>query len=140
MRWVYDDGGRAAEGRRKGARDCVVRALAIATPMEYQVAYARVGSALRECSAALYGATPSQGVPRRLHHDLFPNLGWLWTPTMGIGTGCRVHLRDGELPLGRLIVQCSHHLVAVLDGVIHDTENPSREGTRCVYGYWRKQE
>ena len=23
------------------------------------------------------------------------------------------------------------------DGVVHDTYDPSRDGTRCVYGYWR---
>jgi hypothetical protein len=45
--------------------------------------------------------------------------------------------RNGELPIGRLIVSVSKHLVAVVDGVIHDTHDPSRAGTRCVYGYWR---
>jgi hypothetical protein len=64
-------------------------------------------------------------------------LGWRWTPVMQIGSGCRVHLRADELPAGRLIVKVTHHLVAVIDGVIHDTHNCSRGGTRCVYGYWR---
>jgi hypothetical protein len=27
---------------------------------------------------------------------------------------------------------------AVVDGVIHDTSDCSREGTRFVYGYWQK--
>jgi hypothetical protein len=40
------------------------------------------------------------------------------------------------LPNGRLIARCSRHLVAVIDGVIHDTHDSSRDGTRCVYGYW----
>lgn len=57
---------------------------------------------------------------------------------MKVGTGCRVHLRDGELPEGRLIVRVSGHLVAVINSVIHDTHDPSREGTRCVYGYFRE--
>ena len=57
---------------------------------------------------------------------------------MGIGTGCTVHLADGELPMGTLIVSVSRHLVAVIDGVIQDTHDCSRGGTRCVYGYWRK--
>jgi len=26
----------------------------------------------------------------------------------------------------------------VLDGVIHDTHDPSRGGRRCVYGYWSR--
>jgi hypothetical protein len=59
---------------------------------------------------------------------------------MGIGTGTTVHLRDGELPMGRLIVACSRHYVAVIDGVIHDTSDPSRDGTRAVYGYYYKEQ
>jgi hypothetical protein len=55
---------------------------------------------------------------------------------MHIGSGCQVHLRREELPAGRLVVQASKHVVAVIDGVIHDTHDSSRDGTRCVYGYW----
>ena len=32
----------------------------------------------------------------------------------------------------------SKHITAVVDGVIHDTFDPSRDGTRCVYGYWQE--
>jgi hypothetical protein len=56
---------------------------------------------------------------------------------MRIGSGCTVHLRADELPPGRLIVNVSRHTVAVIDGVIHDTYDPSRDGTRCVYGYFQ---
>jgi hypothetical protein len=67
-------------------------------------------------------------------------LGWVWTPTMTIGSGCQVHLRADELPPGRLICKVSKHLVAVIDGVIHDTHDPSRDGARCVYGFHRLTE
>jgi hypothetical protein len=40
---------------------------------------------------------------------------------MEIGHGAKVHLRERELPSGRLIVKCSRHLTAVIEGVIHDT-------------------
>ena len=56
---------------------------------------------------------------------------------MQIGSGCTVHLRADELPPGRLVVSVSKHLTAVIDGVIHDTHDCSRRGTRCVYGYWQ---
>ena len=42
-----------------------------------------------------------------------------------------MHLKAAELPAGRLIVRCSKHTTAVIDGIIHDTN-----GTRCVYGYF----
>jgi hypothetical protein len=58
---------------------------------------------------------------------------------MQIGSGCRVHLRADELTPGRLVVQLSRHLTAVIDGVVHDTHDPSRNGTRCVYGYWSRR-
>jgi hypothetical protein len=56
---------------------------------------------------------------------------------MQIGSGCKVHLRADELPNGRLVVHTSRHSTAVIDGVIHDTYDPSRGGNRCVYGYWK---
>ena len=64
-------------------------------------------------------------------------LGFVWTPTMQIGSGCQVHLTADELPSGRLVCNVSKHQVAVIDGVIYDTHDCSRKGTRCVYGYWR---
>jgi hypothetical protein len=58
---------------------------------------------------------------------------------MFIGQGCKVHVREDELPSGRLILQLSKHFTAVIDGKVHDTYDPSREGTRCVYGYFIKE-
>jgi hypothetical protein len=56
---------------------------------------------------------------------------------MQVGSGCTVHLREDELPSGTLIVAVSRHLTVVKDGVIYDNHDPSRDGTRCVYGYWK---
>jgi len=58
---------------------------------------------------------------------------------MFFGKGCKVHLRAEELPSGTLIAKVSIHLVAVKDGVIYDTHDSSRNGKRCVYGYWKGQ-
>jgi hypothetical protein len=57
---------------------------------------------------------------------------------MTIGSGCRVHLRADELPGGPIVARTSRHFVAVIDGVIHDTHDPSRGGDRCVYGIWAR--
>jgi hypothetical protein len=62
-------------------------------------------------------------------------LGFAWTPTMRIGQGCKVHLRDSELPRGKLVVQVSRHFCAVINRVLHDTHDTTRVGMRCVYGY-----
>ncbi len=84
-------------------------------------------------------AGPVTGVNRRVYDRYLTEIGWTWTPTMLIGQGCTVHLHPDELPSGRLIVRVSKHICAVIDGVTHDTHDPSRGGTRCVYGYWQRR-
>lgn len=56
---------------------------------------------------------------------------------MGIGTGCTMHLDESEIPNGSLIVRLSGHMAAVIDRVLYDTYDCSRDGKRCVYGFWR---
>lgn len=126
--FIEDDGGRADAGFRGDAGDCVTRAIAIATGLPYRVVY--------DDLANRNGKTVRDGVPRRVFQGYLEELGWDWTPTMRIGSGCTVHLRADELPTGRLIARLSRHVCAVVDGVVHDTFDPSRDGTRCVYGYF----
>jgi hypothetical protein len=138
--FAYDDGGRAAAGYRGNTRDCVCRAIAIATQIPYQEVYDEL-ALLAKAERSRYGrkrSSPRLGVARRTFEQFLLARKWTWTPTMQIGSGCKIHLRPGELPPGRLIVAVSHHVVAVIDGVVHDTYDPCRSGTRCVYGYWRK--
>lgn len=141
MRWVFDDGGRAAAGYKGKTGDCVVRAVSIATRKSYQEVYdALNGLAQYERTAKRKrGLSNSRtGVYKQTYRRYLESIGWKWTPTMSIGSGCTVHLKTDELPKGRLIVSVSRHLVAVIDGVVHDTNDVSRRGTRCVYGYFRE--
>jgi len=141
MDWVYDDGGRAGAGYKGNTRDCVCRAIAIATGIDYQTVYDSLNEvATRERRGKRKrGVSNSRmGVYKYTTRKYLESIGWRFTPTMAIGTGCKVHLRENELPGGKIIVSVSKHLVAVIDGVIHDTHNPDRGGQRCVYGYWRK--
>jgi hypothetical protein len=85
------------------------------------------------------GASPRNGNHRNVFHDYILGLGFEWVPTMKVGAGCQVHLRSDELPAGVLIVKVSKHLTAIINGVIHDTHDPSRGGNRCVYGYYIKK-
>lgn len=146
MRHEYNDGGRAAAGFRGSAGDCVTRAVAIATGQPYAAVYAALAAGnaaerrTRRSTRASGRRTAREGIDtgRKWFKDYMASLGWRWVPTMQIGQGCKVHLADGELPNGRLIVRVSKHVVAVIDGVIHDTYDPQRETGRCVYGYWTK--
>jgi hypothetical protein len=137
MKWVYDDGGRKAAGFRGRAGDCVTRSIAIATLVPYRQVYALLNEqAQRELPTGGRRSSARNGVFRQTCQRVLESLGWRWVPTMKIGGGCRVHLKTAELPRGRLIVRSSKHTTAVIDGIIHDTHDPSRGGTRCVYGYF----
>lgn len=143
---VYNDGGRAAAGYRGVTGDCVCRAIAIATGKSYQEVYAGLISMRDTAFTKSRGAnrqriassSPRTGVNRAIYDTYLKFYGWEWVPTMSIGGGCKVHLRAEELPKGPIIVRLSKHVAAVLDGVIQDTYDCSRGGTRCVYGYYRK--
>lgn len=136
----YHDGGRAAAGYRGQSGDCVVRSIAIATGLPYQQIYDLVNraSARERTGTRKRGISNARtGVYKSTIKRVMDSLGWAWTPTMQIGSGCTVHLRPGELPSGRLVVSVSKHLTTVIDGVIYDTHDCSRRGKRCVYGYWQ---
>lgn len=167
MHFEFDDGGRARAGFKGSAGDCVARSIAIASGRPYTEVYEalargtgsqRAGKRGKRAVSAAHGINTT----RKWFKDYMAGLGFRWVPTMGVGTGCRVHLHDGELPPGRLVVSVSKHYTAVLDGVIHDTRDPQREAhtvepdrgqalkagqwrnpngicsvqRRCVYGYW----
>ena len=145
-----NDGGRAAAGFVGGAGDCVVRSIAIATGLPYMQVY----EDLREANARYAqardnklsrmlkqrGSSPRNGNHRNVFHEYILKQGFEWVPTMKVGAGCQVHLRPDELPKGTLIVKVSKHLTTIIDGVLHDTHDSSRNGSRCVYGYYIKKD
>ena len=137
MSFQYKDGGRKDSGYKGEVRDCVVRAIAIATEKPYQEVYDAINVASSEDKAG-HKSSARNGVYRAVWEKYLKSLGWTWKPTMLIGQGCKVHLVAHELPAGRIIARVSKHMVAVIDGVINDTHDPSREGKRCVYGFWAR--
>lgn len=138
MRFEYDDGGREDAGYRGQASDCAVRSAAIVTGRPYREIYDAVNelAKLERLRGGRARSSARLGVRRTTMDRVMRRYGFIWVATMGIGTGTTVHLRDGELPGGRLVVRLSKHFCAVVDGVIRDTHDPSRDGTRAVYGYW----
>ena len=167
MKFIQNDGGREAAGFKGKAGDCVARAVAIASGKPYAEVYAALAGGMGSQRKSK-GRSARNGVStsRKWFKDYMASLGFKWVPTMLVGQGCKVHLRDDELPGGRLVVAVSKHYTAVLDGVVHDTYDPSaNRGTtvyppgyslpipkaarwlsngngwayspeRCVYGYW----
>ena len=148
MEFNFNDGGRAKAGYKGRTGDCVTRAVAIAAELPYKQVYNRLaeGNATqrvtkrsRKTTARQKTASHGISTTRKWFKDYMKSLGFKWVSTMGIGTGCKVHLKSDELPKGRIIARVTRHYCAVIDGVINDTYDPSRGETRCVYGYWIKQ-
>lgn len=141
--WVFDDGGRADAGYKGNTGDCMCRALSIATGMPYQEAYDLINQyAKRERPRAGSRRSGARtGVHTRTARRLMADLDWTWVPTMHIGSGTTVHLAQNELPIdkGPLLVSVSRHYVAVVAGVVRDLADPTRDGTRAVYGYHYKE-
>ena len=141
MKFVKATGGREKYFKTERAGDCVTRAICNATGKDYLEVYnalnelakkERIGKRKRSISNA------RTGVYRSTYGKYLESLGYTFTPLKSIGSGCRVHLCSEELPSkGTYIVKCSKHLTCVKDGVLYDTYDGSRDGTRCVYGYWR---
>ena len=137
------DGGRAAAGFKGSTGDCVTRALAIAEDMPYKEAYDLINAYSKNEKASKRRRKKSSsrtGVYRVTFDRVMADLGWEWTPTMKVGSGCTVHVNKDELPSGRLILRLSRHMAAFIDGELHDSHDCSRNGKRCVYGYWKKPE
>jgi len=143
---VYSDGGRS-KYFKGSAGDCVCRAICNATGKDYKEVYEDLDKFIkyhmehskRRKHKFKESSSVRNGVPKPLSRKYIEErLKWKWHPLMTIGSGCKVHLNENELPKGILIIKASKHLTCVKDGVLYDTYDCTREGTRCVYGYWSK--
>lgn len=130
MEFIYSDGGRSNYFKGENVGDCVTRAICNATGKDYKEVY--------DALSKLAGKSVRNGTPKSITRKYLAKLGWKWYACMGIGTGCTTHLDKNELPNGILIVSVSKHLTCVKDGVLYDTYDCSRGGSRCVYGYFVK--
>lgn len=129
MKYKYNDGGRSKYFTAASVGDCVTRAVAIATNKDYKEVYDSI--------TKIVGYTPRNGVKHQDVKKVMKHFGGVWNARMQIGTGCTTHLCTNELPIhGHIICSLSKHVCAIIDGVLHDTYDCSRDGKRCVYGFW----
>lgn len=129
MELNWNDGGRFSSGFVGLAGDCVVRAIAIATGLNYRDIYAEIGKASEK--------TPRNGVRTTVAADFLAARHWRYTDRL---------LRPftaALLPRGIVIVHLISednrrhgHFCTVINHVIHDTWNPSDDDQLLVAGYW----
>ena len=139
MKFIYDDGGRKEAGFKGTTGDCVCRSVSIATGLPYSEVYKLINEFGKK-ERRKDKSSARTGVYKATIRRIMEHLGWEWHPTMFVGRGCKVHMREDELPKGRIVVNLSRHSAAVIDGVLYDTYDCTRNGTRCVYGYFSKKE
>ncbi len=139
MKFEFNDGGRSKYFTEK-AEDSVCRTISIATGKDYKEIQRLINAYIKkEELDEQYIKNAPFIVSKEICYKLLKELGWKWNPCMYFGKGCTTHLKNGELPKkGTFIVSISRQLTCVKDNVIYDIDNPSRDGTRCVYGYWSK--
>ena len=98
--FAKDDGGRVEAGFRGDTGDCVTRAIAIAggAAVQGRLRRAQRTGQSREVGKRERPSNSRTGVFRKVYEPYLFDLGFVWRPTMGIGTGCRVHLAVGRAP------------------------------------------
>lgn len=142
MEFIYSDGGRSRYFKASDVGDCVTRAICNATGMDYKEVYDELKALAKKeriTKKHKHKSSVRDGVFKKTYKKYIESLGWRWHPVMTIGTGCTMHLSDEDFPpIGTYIVKVSRHLTCVKDGVLYDTYDCTRDGERCVYGYWYK--
>lgn len=143
IKFARNDGGRAAYFKGKHARDCAVRAIAIALKRDYKQVYDELYQLNREYQSnrpkwRRRNPSPRTGVPTKvIHRYLVDRHGCKWVSLVKIGSPDRTHMRENELPShGRYVLRLTRHVTAYVNGVLYDTHDCTRKGTRMVYGLW----
>lgn len=129
--FIKTDGGRSKYFKGQDAGDCGARALALAAGIDYKLAYQK----LAEQNFKSKGIrTARGGISKKDFEIVIREFGFTWQSAPKFeGRKARFY----DLPTDRpVIASMAKHLVAVIDGVVHDQWD-CRE--KMVYGYWVQQ-
>ena len=118
---IYNDGNTI----RKGDSYCGVRALVIATGMDWKAA--------EKLLKQFVSAPLSRGILKTEYESCLNSIGWKWVSAPKL-EGRKA--RANDLPAGTYIARQAGHYVCVIDGDCHDTFDSTE---KMVYGYWAKE-
>ena len=147
MEYVYNDGGRS-KYFKGNTGDCVTRAIAIATGKDYLEVYNAINGISkgeRKRKNERRKSNARKGVYHHTYEKYLKDLGWRYVDCNKPNK--YIHLTDSEIPKGTVICRLYKHLVCVIDGVINDTYDCSKKGTkfnnevldRRIKGYFYKE-
>ena len=113
--YQFNDGGRAASGRKGSAGDCVVRALAIVTGSSYDATYRRVANACKDAGGR---RSARNGVPQHVADRCLADAG---LRRLRLPAGFSHDLASSASVVGMACVLGNrHHYAAVVGGVLFD--------------------
>lgn len=136
--WTYNDGGRDNAGFKGTTRDCVTRAIAIATRQPYRTVYDDLNALAKKQRLRTRARSNARlGVHRKVYEPYLTELGWRYVPLAAIGQPSKLKLKVGDFTYGRVIASVRRHLCCIIDGTIHDTWNPADPYPLMVYGYYK---
>ena len=127
--FVPTDGGRAASKRPRQRNDCTVRALALACGVTYDSAYDELAEAGRRCGRGFEFGTWAGTA-----HFAGRTFRWIGFPAVKGQQRMNPAGFADQHPRGRYILKTAKHVLACVDGMLHDTAAP--DPGRCVYGAW----
>lgn len=153
LNYNYNDGGRAKYFKGKTG-DCVTRAIAIASDMDYLEVYNSLMAETKDFRARKNTKTSRRIKSNSVRNGVFKDIykpwleknGWTWVPCQSFGQKSRVKIN--ELDKSRMIVSLPRHLTTIIDGVLHDTFDcrystnwdTGMEQIRSVVGYFYKKQ
>ena len=136
--FIKNDGGRSAAGYKSTrVRDCVVRAVTIATNGNYKTIYDEVNAAGESFNGRKNSARIGMEFDALMSYMI--QKGFEYVP-MKLRGPMRVRLNELELAAGSVVVDVAGHAVACIDGVLHDSFDcrQIKYGGRIVRGYWKQ--
>lgn len=142
---VLTDGGRKEAGYKGSTGDCVIRAIAVATGEKYKDIYkaifamAKANPTFRQ---AMYPhrCSPRFGVYQEHYQEYLEARGWKWIPATELQPESGKITEENIKMVGTAIIKVHRHLMAVKDGVVHDSFPPSQLRDGWVLGAFVKIE
>lgn len=130
MKYIENDGGRARAGFKGTARDCVIRAISIASMTPYKEVFSVLNDMCKDDD-------PTDGILTRIYSPYLFRLGFKFILGDGQKKFDNAFNRGPARTDKRYIIKIRNHLVACIGEELHDIFD-SRGGSKEIIGYWVK--
>lgn len=140
----YDDGGRAEAGFEGYTGDCVARAIAILTGKRYCAVYERL-NVLTHYAKGYRRAYAHDGIALGIYRAYLLFRGWRYVDLDRKSRKPKYLCVEDMPKVGRFLARVEmgkgdkHHVVAVINGVVHDNSRKAKKPRRVLGYFVRKR-